>query len=115
MGNKRDRESKEKDEKGPLRDTGGTGKEIRCLSFRTRADPAVGRFLEKLPADVRKRILKRIRTAQADPLHFYKRLEASSKYRLRIGDHRVIADIDFAGNIINIRLIGHRKKIYKNI
>ena len=36
-------------------------------------------------------------------------------FKLRVGDFRVIADIDRASKLIEVRLIGHRKNIYNKI
>ena len=35
-----------------------------------------------------------------------------SHYRLRIGDYRILFDVDSRGKTINILKIGHRKDIY---
>ncbi|MBI4167875.1 MAG: toxin [Candidatus Aenigmarchaeota archaeon] len=56
-----------------------------------------------------------------DPLaiHFLNNLEKAVKERifkkLRIGDYRVIADIDQTLKKIQITLIGHRKNVYKRM
>lgn len=36
-------------------------------------------------------------------------------YKLRVGDHRVIIDIDWNAKTIFVLLVGHRKKIYKKV
>jgi len=41
------------------------------------------------------------------------KLVGDSGYRLRVGDYRVILDIDEGNLIILVIKIGHRKKIYK--
>lgn len=48
------------------------------------------------------------------PLHFFKRLEGRPDFRIRIGDYRAIADIDFARKMITVTAIGHRKDVYEN-
>ncbi|MFC1733946.1 type II toxin-antitoxin system RelE/ParE family toxin [candidate division KSB1 bacterium] len=69
-------------------------------------------FLEKLPKDISRRIYNKIMSTENNPFHFFERLEGNKFYKLRVGDYRVIADID---KQINIRFIGHRKNIYEKV
>jgi len=65
-------------------------------------------FLSKLPLEIKERIYNKITLAKSNPHHLFERLKERECYKLRIGDYRVIADID--KNKIEIRIIGHRKK-----
>lgn len=49
-----------------------------------------------------------------NPHHFFERLRGRNDYRLRVGDYRVIADIDDERKRIEVTLIGHRKSVYKD-
>ena len=75
-------------------------------------EEAIG-FLNDLPKELKKRIFNKITKAKENPFHFFERLEERKDYKLRIGDYRVIADID--EKKINITKIGHRKNIYDKI
>lgn len=75
-------------------------------------DPAIT-FLEGLPKELRKRIYQKIISAKENPHHFFKRLADRKDYKLRIGDYRVIADIEENHKRIKVTLIGHRKNIYQ--
>lgn len=77
-------------------------------------DKALG-FLEGLSKELRHRIFEKIRTTKEDPLHFFERLEGRHDYKLRVGDYRIIADIDHGLKRIEITLIDHRKKVYKKL
>ncbi len=68
-------------------------------------------FLEKLPKQLRERIFSKIIASKEEPFRFFRSLEGKDFYKLRVGDYRVIADIN--KNAIEIVLIGHRKNIYK--
>lgn len=72
-------------------------------------------FLEKCPANLRKRILKKIKfySSAPDPLEFAEHLtqDEDAPYRYRVGDWRVKFSIK--DNAINIKRIGHRSEIYK--
>jgi len=72
-------------------------------------------FLEKLPRDLRERIFNKIISTKENPFHFFDRLNGRKDYKLRVGDYRVIADINQKLERIEITLIGHRKNIYKNL
>jgi mRNA interferase RelE/StbE len=72
-------------------------------------------ILVKFDKELRKRIYNKIISTKENPFHFFERLEGRKDYKLRIGDYRVIADIDRKNEIIWITLIGHRKNVYDKI
>ena len=72
-------------------------------------------FLESLPKDLRLRIFSKITAAKDNPLHFFERLEGRQDYKLRVGDYRVIADINRSLGRIEVTLIDHRKNVYKKL
>ena len=69
--------------------------------------------LRKLPTDIAKRIVKKVNITKNNPKHFLESLTGDSGYKLRAGDYRVIVDIIEKEKIIAIRVVGHRKTIYK--
>lgn len=40
-------------------------------------------------------------------------LTGSKRYRVRVGDYRIIYTFDVAQNIIHLLAVGHRREIYK--
>ncbi|MDD5337303.1 MAG: type II toxin-antitoxin system RelE/ParE family toxin [Candidatus ainarchaeum sp.] len=70
-------------------------------------------FISKLPKDARKRIYEKLALAKDDPHHFFERLSGRSDYKLRVGDYRVIADLNDSLKRIEVTLIGHRKNVYE--
>ena len=72
-------------------------------------------FLNKLPKEVKRRIWDKLTSTKENPFHFFERLAGRIDFKLRIGDYRVIADLDRGNNTIKVTIIGHRKNIYKNI
>jgi mRNA interferase RelE/StbE len=54
-----------------------------------------------------------IRTIKIRPQVHVTKLVGDPGYRLRVGDYRVILDIDEGNLFILVINIGHRKKIYK--
>jgi len=77
-------------------------------------DPDAAKDLAKLPAEISRRIFKKIQDSKTDPLHYWLRLDGRTDHRLRIGDYRAIADIYSKESLIHITKIGHRKNMYEN-
>jgi len=51
---------------------------------------------------------------QDDPFRFLEHLEEIEGFKLRVGDYRLIIDVDKATQTIHILKAGHRKNIYEN-
>ena len=67
--------------------------------------------LDQLPPKQRAQILRKIERLQRGLHGDIKRLrEAEAAYRLRMGDYRVLFDVE--GSVIVIRRVGSRKDIY---
>ncbi len=67
--------------------------------------------LDNLPADRRAQILRKIERLQQGLVGNIKRLhDAEAGFRLRMGDFRVLFDVE--EDVIIIRKIGNRKDVY---
>jgi len=71
--------------------------------------------LEKLEKKIRKRIFEKIISTKENPFHYFERLSSRGEFKLRVGDYRIIADIDEKTKKISILFIDHRKNIYKKL
>ena len=71
--------------------------------------------IQKLPPEVKKRIGKTLLRYEQDPHKYSETLRDSNlgTYRFRIGDYRVIFDLE--GNEIVVLRLGHRRDIYRKI
>ena len=69
--------------------------------------------LRGLEVPVAKRIIGKIESTRSDPHRFFVRLVGRTEYKLRVGDYRVIADIEENRRVIVVRSLGHRKNVYK--
>lgn len=69
--------------------------------------------LENIDKETQQRIALKLKEYAEEPLKYARKLTHPKigTYRLRIGDYRIIFDIDDA--IIVILRIGHRSRIYK--
>lgn len=78
-------------------------------------DKGAVEFLEGLPKELRQRIFAKAAAAKDNPMHFFERLEGRRDYKLRVGDYRIIADINHGMGRIEVTLIDHRRRIYKRL
>jgi len=69
--------------------------------------------LEKLEKKIRKRIFEKIHSTKENPFHYFEKLTARDEYKLRVGDYRIIADIDEKTKRIFVLFVDHRKNVYK--
>ena len=68
--------------------------------------------LGKLDAEVRERIITTIERIRIRPDTYLKKLVGDEGYRLRVGDYRVILDLDKEKLIVLVLRIGHRKNVH---
>jgi len=71
--------------------------------------------LRKLEKDIQERILSVLERVRTRPETHFQRLVGSDTYKLRVGDYRIIADIDKGNLIVLVLEIGHRKNIYDRL
>jgi len=83
--------------------------------FKLIFDKKSGEELSKLPRDIQKRIFNKLLQTKENPLRYFERLKEVNGFKLRVGDYRVIADIDLVNKLIRILKIGHRRNIYDYI
>jgi mRNA interferase RelE/StbE len=82
------------------------------LRYQVFLDPRAAKFLSRLNETVRTRIKDGLRELQVSPETKGQRLAASAFWRVRIGDYRVIYEIDRNGKKIVVLYIGHRSTVY---
>jgi len=73
---------------------------------------SAARQLQKLDRTVARRIFDKVGELRETPHRFVRKLANSPYYRLRIGDYRVILDIQETVLRILVLKVGHRKSIY---
>jgi mRNA interferase RelE/StbE len=113
MGCKADNGIKREDEERDISDRRRGKEKVWALDYTVRYETKAAESLGKLPENLRKRIILKISSTKQNPFHYFSRLEQRSEFKLRVGDYRVIADIDVGRKLIILRVVGHRKKVYK--
>ena len=69
--------------------------------------------LKKLEHETQGRIIKVLERIRIRPGSFLTKIVGDSGFRLRVGEYRVIVDIDRDKLLILVIKIGHRSRIYK--
>jgi mRNA interferase RelE/StbE len=69
--------------------------------------------LKKLERDVQERIIAALERIRIRPEKYVTKLVGDRAYKLRVGDYRVLMDIDKNKMMILVLKVGHRKNIYR--
>ena len=70
--------------------------------------------LSELPSEVYEQTKETIRTLAEEPRPpGCKKLTGREGWRIRVGDYRIIYEIDDARNVVTVLDIGHRRDIYR--
>ena len=79
--------------------------------------PSAEKQLDKLPKSVRVRVLDKLEELRQDPRPHgaIKLIGADDLWRIRIGDYRVVYEIQDERLIVLVLRVAHRKDIYKGM
>ena len=66
----------------------------------------------KLERSIQERMISALERIRIRPQEFVTKLVGDAGYKLRVGDYRIILDIDKNNLIILVIKVGHRKNIY---
>jgi mRNA interferase RelE/StbE len=70
--------------------------------------------LKKLESEVQERIIKVLERIRIRPERYVTKIVGDPGFRLRVGEFRVIVDIEKDKLLILVIKVGHRSRIYKN-
>ncbi len=73
--------------------------------------------IRRLPADIQRRVRQSINPLANEPRPAGSRKlrGAGTLYRIRVGDYRVVYDVDDEAHMITIIRVGHRRDVYRNL
>ncbi len=76
---------------------------------------AAEKDLRKLPSEIFKRIVPKIKELSKNPKPQWSRQITGSRNdrRIRVGDYRIIYEIDARAKVIRVMRIRHRKNVYR--
>lgn len=83
--------------------------------YEVRWDAKAQYFLRTLESGIAKRIFRKVDVIRGNPLRFLERLVGVKSYKLRIGDYRAIIDVDESRKLLEVRFVGHRKNVYREL
>jgi mRNA interferase RelE/StbE len=87
------------------------------MAYRLQFLPAALRDLDRLPTPVRVRVLRRIETL-ADtprPAGVVKLSGQGNLWRLRVGEYRVVYEIEDRAHVVTVLVVAHRKDVYRGL
>lgn len=83
------------------------------MSYSLKWNPKPIKYLEKLPKNISIRILEKLDSVKEDPFRYLEHYEGENVYKLRIGNYRLLIDVDFSNKALIIRVFDHRGRVYK--
>lgn len=84
------------------------------MSYRVLIPKSVQKQINKLPAPVSDSVIAKLGVLQVNPRPAGSlKMHGSEGWRIRLGDYRILYDIDDRGRIVVIRRVGHRREIYR--
>jgi len=83
------------------------------MTYEVHWHPKTREFLRKCEKDVAERIVEKVESIKENPFPFLNYFPNRKVFKLRVGDWRVLLDIDQRNKIMEILLIDNRGRIYK--
>ena len=62
---------------------------------------------------MKNRIARKLDTVAKDPKRFLSRLGSVEAYKLRVGEYRIILDVDWKHEVLIVLTLGHRSTVYR--
>ena len=71
--------------------------------------------IEKFPKEIKERVVKKLQKSKEEPHHYFEKLTGRPEFKLRVGEYRVIADINDKEIVILVLFADHRRRVYKKL
>jgi mRNA interferase RelE/StbE len=86
-------------------------------SFSICFKPSVDKDLRRLPKNLIPRVIEKIEELKSEPFptQAVKIPVADRLYRLRVGDYRIVYEVEVKKKIITIHYIRHRSVVYRDL
>lgn len=84
-------------------------------SYSINFKPSVEKDLRRLPKALVARVMKRIEGLASEPFpRRAVRLSATERlYRIRVGDYRIVYEVDVQARLVTVHYIRHRREVYR--
>lgn len=85
------------------------------MSYRIEFTPTAARALKKLPGSIQSRISPKVDSLSSAPRpHGVEKMAGhENRYRIRVGEYRIIYVIDDRSSLVTVAVIGHRREVYR--
>ena len=83
------------------------------MTYKIDFHSTVRKYLRQLNEKESHRIVKKIKSIQANPFRYLEHYEGDSLYKLRIGDYRALIDVDFEKKLLIVQVLDKRGRVYK--
>jgi mRNA interferase RelE/StbE len=84
------------------------------MSYRVILSKSVQKQIDRLPQDAAGRVIERLAGLESEPRpHDVKKLKGRPAWRIRVGDYRIIYEIDDRGLRIIVVTVGQRGDVYR--
>jgi mRNA interferase RelE/StbE len=86
-------------------------------SFSISFKPSVDKDLRRLPKSLIPRVMEKIEDLKSEPFppQVVKIPVADRLYRLRVGDYRIVYEVEVKKKIITIHYVRHRSVVYRDL
>ncbi len=87
------------------------------MAYRIEFKPSAAKEFSQLPKNIQKRIAAKVNTLADNPRpRGVEKLEGrENRYRIRVGDYRVIYEIHNEVLLVLVVRIGHRREVYRGL
>jgi mRNA interferase RelE/StbE len=87
------------------------------MSYRLIVKPSAQKDVARLPRRIQRRVLDRLARIEADPRApgSAKLAGAKATYRVRVGDWRIVYEIDDGLGIVFVTIVAHRREVYRGL
>ena len=84
------------------------------MSYRVLIPKSVHKQINKLPSSVSDSVISKLEALQENPRPAGSlKMHGSEGWHVRLGDYRLIFDIDDRQKLVVVRRLGHRREIYR--
>lgn len=83
------------------------------MSYEVKWTQKSNRILNKLPKETALRIWNKTQELKENPFRYLEHYEGDNCYKFRVGDYRLLIDVNFENKILMVRILDKRSRIYK--
>ncbi len=84
------------------------------LSFQVEFSQLAAERFDKLGRSVQERLVRKLQQVAKNPRRHLSRLRGVDAFKVRVGDYRVIVDVDWKEETVYVLTLGHRRTIYRH-